>query len=188
MTPKHQQIIDEVLIKIHQRTQFLVDGCDYPIIGRRLNEQTAGRMRESEVGRHLAALAEYAEGYPYAFKPDVRHSANFIGRMLFAETLRPNHWRVPYRLHLTDFGKLFYAALARFYEEERPGQLLTVAQVGEQFQVARQTVHQWIEGGDIPAIYIGDSPYLYQKDLATFQKIREKREQSKPKKKKPSGA
>lgn len=40
------------------------------------------------------------------------------------------------------------------------------------FNVKRQTVHQWIDDGLIFAVYRGDTPLFYQKDVTRLHQIR----------------
>ena len=86
------------------------------------------------------------------------------------------HWgcgfRLPAKWQRSTLGKLVHAALLRFYEEERPGQLLTVREMRQLFGVRRQTVHQWVDDGLLFAIYRGETPLFYQKDVTRFQQAR----------------
>jgi hypothetical protein len=112
------------------------------------------------------------EGYPYPFEGDVRASAGVVARCLYGDPLAPQGFRLPPKWQRTELGSLIHAAMLRFYEEERPGQLLTVTQMRKLFGVTRQTVHQWIEDGVIFAVYRGDTPLFYQKEVARLQQVR----------------
>lgn len=169
MTPTHQQIVDDILTAMQRRVSELVASCQK---GRSLPEQPIDQLRMSPLGQHLAAIAHYAEGYAYSSGEDVRHSVVFLVRCLYGNPLAARGFRLPPKWHRTPLGRLVYAALLRFYEEEQPEQLLTMAQMRQLFGVQRQTVHQWIEDGLLFAIYRGDTPLFYQKDVEHFQQVR----------------
>lgn len=165
MTPDHQKLIDSLLHQAHAYVQRIVEQTDYPL-GRRPDEQTIERLRASEIGQHLAALANYAEGYPYPFQEDVRVSADIVARSLLRCPLDAvNSYRIPHRFYRTPLGQLLNTCMLRFYQEERPGSLLTMGQLREQFGVTRQTVHQWIDEGTFFALYIDGETRFYKKDM-----------------------
>lgn len=83
----------------------------------------------------------------------------------------------PQKWQRSELGKLVHAAILRFFEEERPGQLLTVTDMRKLFAVKRQTVHQWIEDGLIFAVYRGDTPLFYRKDVNRLQQRRAHKQQ-----------
>ncbi len=171
MTPIHQQIIDTILEHMHHRVQELIHNCQ-PAGKTHLAEPTREQLRQTVLGQHLAAIAHYVEGYPYPFEGDVRASAGFVARCLYGDPLAVQGFRLPPKWQRTELGSLVHAAMLRFYEEERPGQLLTVTQMRKLFGVSRQTVHQWIEDGVIFAVYRGDTPLFSQKDVTRLQQVR----------------
>jgi len=164
MTPAHQRILDDLLTRTHQRTVELATATNFPV-GKRPEEQTIERLRESPLGQHLAAIFNYAEGYDYPYEGDVRTSAGIITRYLFGDTLSTQRYRLPSKFHRTPLGKEVHAALARFFTEQRPGQLMSMQQMREHFGVKRQTVHQWIEDGLVFAVYIDNQTHFYRKDV-----------------------
>src|SRR6266516_5944272 len=164
MTPTHQRILDDLLRKTYQRTVELATATNFPV-GKRTEEQTIERLRERSLGQHLAAIFNYAEGHDYPYEGDVRTSAGIITRYLFGDTLSPQRYRLPSKFHRTPLGKEVHAALARFFVEQRPGQLMSMQQMREHFGVKRQTVHQWIEDGLIFAVYIENPTHFYRKDV-----------------------
>ncbi len=78
MTPKHQQLVDDLLWRVHLRTEELITGISFRTQPR-TREQMTEPLRNSLLGRHLTAIALYAEGYPYSFEQDVRASAAYVG-------------------------------------------------------------------------------------------------------------
>ncbi len=176
MTPKHQQLVDAILLSMQRRISELVSQCQQTS-GKRVAEQPIERLRESPLGGHLAAIAHYVEGYAYPYQGDVRVSADFIARCLYSDPLAPQRYPFPPKWQRSELGKLVHAALLRFFEEERPGNLLTVTDMRKQFGVRRQTVHQWIDDGLIFAVYRGDTPLFYQKDVTRFQQVRAHKQQ-----------
>ena len=48
------------------------------------------------------------------------------------------------------------------------GQLLTVTQVADEFQVTTQTIRNWIEGGALPAAKIGRGYRVKREDVDTM--------------------
>jgi hypothetical protein len=171
MIPKHQQIVDTILERMHQRVNELIQYCQ-PVNKRQPAKPTIEQLRDTLLGQHLAAVAHYAEGYPYSYEGDVRSSMSFIARCLYGDPLAPQGFRLPPKWQRTELGSLVHAALLRFFEEERPGKLLTVTDMRKLFDVKRQTVHQWIEDGVIFAVYRGDTPLFYQNDVHRFQQVR----------------
>jgi hypothetical protein len=101
----------------------------------------------------------------------------FIARCLYGDPLEASGFRLPPKWQRTPLGKLCHAALLRFFEEERPGRLLTVTDMRKRFGVRRQTVHQWIEDGLIVAVYRDDTPLFYDNDVARFQQARAHKQQ-----------
>lgn len=176
MTPKHQQIVDDILARMHARVHELIHTCQ-PESRKHPAEPTRDQLRETLLGQHLAAIAHYAEGYAYAFEGDVRISTNIVARCLYGYPLATQGYRLPQKWQRSDLGKLVHAAVLRFFEEERPGQLLTVTDMRKLFNVKRQTVHQWIDDGLIFAVYRGDTPLFYQKDVTRLQQIRTHKQQ-----------
>lgn len=169
MTPNHQQIVDAILTAMQRRVSELVAHCQQ---GTMLPEQPLAHLRSSPLGEHLAAIAHYIEGYTYLYEGDVRASVTFLARCLYGDPLAAQGFRLPPKWQRGALGKLVHASLLRFYEEERPGQLLTVTEMRQLFGVRRQTVHQWIEDGLLFAVYRGDTPLFYQKDVTRFQQVR----------------
>lgn len=139
-------------------------------------------MRESPLGKHLTGIALYAEGHPYAFEGDVRASTGYVGELLFRDPLLlapKNEPHIPIKFHQTELGKLLNDALLRFYQEERPGQLMSITQVREQFSVSRQAVHDWIDQGLLYAIYVEGKAHFYRKQVEGLQAIRTRKQQQK---------
>ena len=137
-----------------------------------LPEQPLEQLRNSPLGGHLAAIAHYAEGYAYPYEGDVRASVSFLARCLYGDALAAQGFRLPPKWQRSALGKVVHAALLRFYEQERPGQLLTVTEMRQLFGVRRQTVHQWVDDALLFAVYRGDTPLFYQKDVTRFQQMR----------------
>jgi hypothetical protein len=174
MTPNHQQIVDAVLTAMQRRVHELVADCQR---GTMLSEQPLASLRDSPLGGHLAAIAHYAEGYAYPYEGDVRASVSFLARCLYGDSLAARGFRLPPKWQRSPVGQVVHAALLRFYEQERPGQLLTVTDMRKLFGVRRQTVHQWIDDGLLFAVYRGDTPLFYQKDVTRFQQARAHKQQ-----------
>lgn len=168
MTPKHQQLVDAILTAMQRRVSELVVCCQQD---GNLPEQRMQQLRTSPLGLHLAAIAQYAEGYAYPYERDVRGSMQFVSRCLYGDPLT-GEGRLPTKWQRTPLGKVVHTALLRFYEEERPGELLSVTQVRQLFGVRRQTVHQWIADGLLFAVYRGETPLFYHKDVTRFQQLR----------------
>jgi len=171
MTPTHQRIVDDILARMHARVSELIHHCQ-PAGGKRPAEPTKEQLRDTLLGQHLAAIAEYVEGYAYPYQGDVRASTSFVARCLYGEPLAAQGFRLPSKWQRSALGNLAHAALLRFFEEERPGKLLTVTDLRKLFGVRRQTVHQWIEDGIIFAVYRGDTPLFYQNDVTRLQQVR----------------
>ncbi len=166
MTPKHQQLVDKLLKLAARRAAELLAG-----IGSQTREARIEDLRVSPLGQHLTNLAMYAEGY--SVPDDIRGAALFIGRYFYGDPLHSKGFKFPEKFHTMELGTLINDALVRFYEEERPGQLLTMADMRELFRVKRQTVHQWIKAGQIFPVYINNASRFYIKDVDRLQAIRE---------------
>ena len=167
MTPTHQRLIDKLLSQIASRTQELLAG-----MGLRLTrEPPIEELRASPLGQHLANLAHYAEGY--SASGDIRESAQYVGRHFFGDPLHRQTFKLPEKFHRTELGALINEAMVRFYEEERPGQLLTMEEMRVLFNVKRQAVHQWIKDGLIVPVYIDNASRFYRKDVERLQERRE---------------
>jgi hypothetical protein len=173
MTPLHQQLIDALLSQVQQRTQELITVTALPIGNTK--EQTIEQLRQSPLGVHLTAIANYAEGHAYTFATahDVRQSIGYVGRAIFGE-IEANTYRFPPKFHKMPLGHFINEALARFYREEQPGHLLKVGQVCKRFGVARQTVHEWIEEGRLYATYIDGLAYLSVQDVERIAQYRQR--------------
>ncbi len=176
MTPTHQQLVDDILLRMHNRTRELMHAC-LPPLKNQLPEAPRELLRETPLGTHLAAIAHYAEGYAYPYQKDVRASMNFLARCLYGDPLTPKGFRLPLKWQRSSLGALVHSALLRFFEEERPGQLLTVTDLRQRFAVRRQTIHQWIDDGLLFAVYQGDTPLFYVKDVERFQQVRARKQQ-----------
>ncbi len=176
MTPIHQKLIDSVLRTADLRTRELFTGLGYQIES---GEASIEALRKSPLSQHLTNLANYGEGYPAA--GDIRGSAQFVNRFFFGKpfTVRPTSYQVPEKFHQTDLGALIYEALLRFYQEERPGQLLTMEEMRDLFSVTRQTVHQWIRKGDIIPVYIKNTTRFYRKDVDRLVEQQKKKRKTK---------
>ncbi len=166
MTPKHQQLIDKLLSLAARRTHELLTG-----IGGQLPDARLEELRASPLGQRLTNLAMYVEGY--SVPDDIRGAALFVGRYFFGDPLQSKGFRFPEKFHATELGALINDALVRFYTEERPGQLLTMADMRARFEVTRQTVHQWIKAGQIFPVSINHTSRFYIKDVERLQVIRE---------------
>ena len=175
MIPKHQQIVDDILEHMHARVNELLHHC-HPVSRKPPAEPTREQLRETLFGQHLATIAHYAEGYPYPYEGDVRTSIGFVARCLYGNPLAAQGFRLPQKWQRSELGKLAHAAMLRFFEEERLGQLLTVTDMHKLFDVKRQTVHQWIEDGLIFAVYRGDTPLFYRKDVTRLQQMRARKQ------------
>jgi hypothetical protein len=178
MTPLHQQLIDSLLTQAHQRTQELINMTGFPVGKTKdlSNEQRIELLRQSPLGLHLAAIANYAEGYAYGSTPslpDVRRSVAYAGRAFFGITQTTTTYRFPAKFHKTQLGQLINDALTRFYKEERPGRLVPVRKACERFKVARQTVHEWIDAGRLQATYMNGLAYL---DIQDVERMAQRRQ------------
>ncbi len=125
----------------------------------------------------FAAIAHYAEGYAYPYQEDVRMSIDFLARCLYGDPLASKGFRLPLKWQRSPLGALAHSALLRFFEQERPDSLLTVTDLRTRFAVRRQTVHQWIDDGLLFAVYRGDTPLFYIKDVERFQQVRARKQQ-----------
>ena len=159
MTPIHQKLIDQLLRIADRRARELMTGLGYQL-GR---DSRIEDLRASPLGQHLATLANYSEGYPAA--GDIRAAAQFVTLHFHANPLNRQVFKFPEGFHTTDLGGLVNAALLRFYNEERPGQLLTMEDMCQLFGVSRQAVHQWIKKGDIFPVWIKNTTRFYRKDV-----------------------
>jgi hypothetical protein len=181
MTPKHQRLVDDLLWRVHLRTEELITSTGFRFQpGTR--EQMGELLRESPFGKHLIGIALYAEGHPYAFEGDVRVSTGYVSELLFRDPLLQapkNKPHIPIKFHQTELGKLLNDALLRFYQEERPGQLMTITQVRELFSVSRQAVHDWIDQGLLYAIYVEGKAHFYRKQVEGLQVSRSRKQDDK---------
>ncbi len=170
MTPTHQKLLDKLLRLAARRTQELLGG-----LGLLVREPPIEELRVSALGQHLANLALYAEGYTFAgdLPGDIRGDAQYVSRYFYGDPLLSYGFRFPERFHKTELGTLINDALVRFYTEERPGQLLTMADMRSRFEVTRQSVHQWIKAGQIFPVYINNASRFYAKDVERLQARRE---------------
>jgi hypothetical protein len=114
---------------------------------------------------HLAAVAHYLEG-------DLHTSLTYIARYLYSDPLSISGFCLPFKWQCTPLGKRCHTDLLLFFEEERPGRLLTVIDMRKRFGVKRQTVHQWIEDGLIFAVYRGDTLLFSRNDVNRHQQLR----------------
>jgi hypothetical protein len=176
MIPTHQHLVDLVLTRMARRVSELTHHC-LPASRKPPAEPTIEQLRETPFGIHLAAIAHYAEGYAYPLEGDVRNSMSFVARCLFGDPLTQQGFRLPPKWQRDPLGKLVHTALLRFFEEERPGKLLTVTDIRKLFDVKRQTVHQWVEDGLLFAVYRGDTPLFYQNDVVRFQQARARKQE-----------
>ena len=177
MTPTHQQIVDDILVRMHKRTRELMQLC-LPALKNPLPDAPLDLLRETPLGMHLAAIANYEEGYPYPYQQsDVRASMDFLARCLYGDPLSPQGFRLPQKWQRSPLGALVHSALLRFFEHERPDSLLTVADLRTRFGVKRQSVHQWVEDGLLFAVYRGDTLLFYDKDVERFQQVRARKQQ-----------
>jgi hypothetical protein len=167
MTPDHQHLVDTLLWHLHRWVEEGVRDCQYPL-GKHPPAQTIKQMRSSPIGQHLAALATYAEGYPYPFEEDVRLSAGIVSRSFFGDPFDPKGSRLPPKFHRTPLGRLINEALSRFFSQERPGTLLSVKEVRRRFGVTRQAAHEWIQEGHLYAVYLDGSPRIYAQDAERY--------------------
>jgi predicted DNA-binding transcriptional regulator AlpA len=74
-------------------------------------------------------------------------------------------FKFPEGFHTTDLGELVNTAMLRFYNEERPGQLLTMKDMRQLFGVTRQAVHRWIRKGEIFPVWVKNTTRFYRKDV-----------------------
>ncbi len=135
MTPIHQKFIDQMLRSADRRARELFTGLGYQVGG----EARIEGLRISPLGQHLTNLANYAEGYDAA--GDIRGAAQAVSRFFYGKPFSFHilSFQLPPKFHQSDLGKLINEAVLRFYEEERPGQLLTMAEMRERFGVTRQS-------------------------------------------------
>jgi Helix-turn-helix domain len=174
MTPNHQKLIDQLLLSADRHARALLTELGYQPSGRNARIE---ELRASPVGQHLANLANYSEGYSPT--GDIREAAQFVSLYFHALPLRPRTFKFPENFHQTDLGKLINEAMVRFYEEERPGQLLTMEDMRQLFGVTRQTVHQWIRAGDIIPVYINNTSRFYRKDVDRLMETQQHKRASK---------
>jgi predicted DNA-binding transcriptional regulator AlpA len=159
MTPIHQKLIDQLLRIADRRAHDLLTGLGYQVE----RDSRIEDLRASPLGQHLATLANYSEGYPAA--GNIRTSAQEVALHFHANPLQRKVFKFPEGFHKTDLGELINAALLRFYNEERPGQLLTIKDMQQLFGVSRQAVHQWIKKGDIFPVWVKNTTRFYRKDV-----------------------
>ncbi len=169
MTPTHQRLIDKLLSQAARRTQELLAGIGLQLT----HEPPLEELRASPLGQHLTNLAHYAEGY--SVSGDIREAAQYVGRHFFGNPLHRQAFKFPEKFHKTELGALINEAMIRFYEEERPGQLLTMEDMRELFNVTRQAVHQWIDDDLIFPVYIQNASRFYRKDVERLQAQRAQR-------------
>jgi Helix-turn-helix domain len=169
MTPTHQKLIDQLLQSADRRARELLRGAGYQL-GR---EARIEELRKSPLGQHLANLADYSEGYAVA--GDIRGSAQYVSRFFYGEPFHKISYRMPEKFHETDLGKLVNEALLRFYQEERPGQLLTIQEMQQLFGVSRQAVHAWVRKGDILPVWVKNTTRYYRKDVDRLIESQQKR-------------
>jgi excisionase family DNA binding protein len=162
MTPTHQKLIDQLLQSADHRARELLTGSGYQL-GR---EARIEELRKSPLGQHLANLANYSEGYAVAGDiRDIRGSAQYVSRFFYGEPFHRTSYKLPVKFHETDLGNLVNEAVLRFYQEERPGQLLTMEEMRQLFGVSRQAVHQWIRKGEIFPVWVKNTTRFYRKDV-----------------------
>ena len=175
MTPTHQQLVDDILVRMHNRTRELMQSC-LPALKNPLPEAPRELLQDTPLGKHLAAIAHYEEGYPYPYQGDVRASIDFLAHCLYGDPLAPQGFRLPQKWQRSPLGALVHSALLHFFEEERPDSLLTVTDLRTRFGVKRQSVHQWVDDGLLFAVYRGDTPLFYSKDVERFQQVRARKQ------------
>ena len=71
MTPKHQQCIDAVLLKVHERSTLLHAALQ-PAgeVAHEHENVSVEQLRGSVLGQYLRQIAEYEEGYPQEVVPE----------------------------------------------------------------------------------------------------------------------
>ena len=114
MTPTHQRSVDDILKRMHARVSELIHHCQ-PVSGKQPAEPTIEQLRDTLLGQHLAAIANYVEGYAYPYQGDVRASATFVARCLYGEPLAAQGFRLPQKWQRSELGSLVHAAMLRFF-------------------------------------------------------------------------
>jgi hypothetical protein len=70
MTPIHQQLVDTILERMHQRVQELIHACQ-PTGQTKGALPTSEQLRQTVLGQHLAAIAHC--DFPHIVAKNVKH-------------------------------------------------------------------------------------------------------------------
>ena len=145
ITPKHEQLIDEVLQLVLARVNELA-----PVIGEAsLPPLSPEQLRASLLAKELRIIARYAEGYdlgPGSILPTIEH----VARLLYPKPMSMSGYQLPSDFHQTPLGEMVNDALARHFPRECR---MIVGEVTKLLGVTRQTVHDWAEDGTLMPIY-----------------------------------
>jgi hypothetical protein len=173
MTPKHQQLIDEVLLLVAERAEVVRRVLE-PDQGEEETQEDraiqAEQLRGSVLGQRLRRLAEYVEGYPAAPPERAEKAPWSVGQeerltggiqaevyqvcaIVYGTVHAGGTWSYPKHVQRTELGKLLHAALWQFYREHVPKELVSVAEASNKVGLARQTIHECMADGTVRWIY-----------------------------------
>jgi hypothetical protein len=164
ITPKHEQLIDEVLQLVLARVNELV-----PVIGyAELPPLSLEQMRTSSLAKDLRIIARYAEGYDLG-QGSILLNIEHMARLLYPKPMSTSGYQFPPDFHQTPLGEMVNDALARHYPRERRA---TVGEVTKFLGVTRQTVHDWADDGTLEPIYDKGTLTFRRKQVEELQRRR----------------
>lgn len=145
ITPKHAQVIDQVLQIALTRLQELAPALGYGTPQQLSLEQ----LSESPLAKTLRLIARYAEGYDLGEGNIIPH-IRYVGQCLFPKPLGQGGYRFPPNFQKTPLGELISDAAARYYPRSTR---ITVSEARKILGVTRQTLHEWAQTGTPTPVY-----------------------------------
>lgn len=162
MTPDHQQTIEQTLQLVYARAIELNTLLNVPLV-KNPSPYTREIMWNSPLGRDLAAVAHYVEGYQA--QEDIPLLLGRIARALFGHTLSQQGFRLPHKFHKTKLGELLFAAFACYYPATA---WMRTSEVQKLFGVKRQTIYDWAEEGKLSPYFVKGTQMFLRSQVEQF--------------------
>jgi predicted DNA-binding transcriptional regulator AlpA len=171
MREEHRQILNDVFLAVRGRIWEL-ERVIRPE-GRPLTAQqqwSFDEMLTSQLGRDLADIIAYAEGYQDSALR-VKRAIERVYRALFGSVL-DDGYSVLKNFEKMLLGQIINQARVRMFQ---PEELLAPREVREKLGVARQTVYDWIAEGKLIPVYVDGKIMFPQEQVEQFQTHRRRR-------------
>src|SRR5450755_3259404 len=181
--PAMLERVDTILLAVagrHFEMTRDIAPSEFPTLQKRWPIET---LRASPFGQNLLIIAHSIE-QPYLHtSEEVEQAMQRLLRMTYGDPFGDGY-TVPATFHTTELGKLFQEAYRSMY---RPEELLTIRQVYKELGIAKQSVYDRIEDGNLHPMYYYKEIRLLRQEVEEWNAQRQHRKAEQERRKRSKG-